>query len=43
MNVFFNDYVGPSTLLKKFVGDYDNALMRMVENECLADLVHLMN
>jgi len=28
--------VGPSTLLKKFVGDYDNALIRMVEKR-LAD------
>jgi len=37
MNAFFDGYVGPSTLLKKFVGDYDNALMRMVENERLAD------
>jgi hypothetical protein len=37
MNAFFDGYVGPSTTLKKFVGDYDNALMRMVENERLAD------
>jgi zinc finger SWIM domain-containing protein 3 len=33
---FFYGYVGPSTLLKKFVGDYDNALIRMVEKR-LAD------
>jgi hypothetical protein len=37
MNAFFYGYVRPSTPLKKIVGDYDNALMRMVENECLAD------
>jgi hypothetical protein len=37
MNAFFDGYVGPSTPLKKFVGDYDNALMRIVENEHLAD------
>jgi zinc finger SWIM domain-containing protein 3 len=36
-NAFFDGYVGPSTPLKKFVGDYDNALMRMVEKERLAD------
>jgi hypothetical protein len=34
---FFYGYVGPKTPLKKFVGDYDNALMRMVENKRLAD------
>jgi zinc finger SWIM domain-containing protein 3 len=37
VNAFFNGYVGPSTPLKKFVGDYDNTLMRMVENERLVD------
>ncbi|XP_059441958.1 protein FAR1-RELATED SEQUENCE 1-like [Corylus avellana] len=37
MNAFFDGYVGPKTPLKKFVGDYNNALMRMVENERLAD------
>jgi hypothetical protein len=37
MNAFFDGYVGPKTPLKKFVRDYDNALMRMVENERLAD------
>lgn len=37
MNVLFDGYVGPSTPLKKFVGDYDNALMRMVENECVGN------
>ena len=33
----FSWLCGAITLLKKFVGDYGNALMRMVENECLAD------
>jgi len=28
-SILFYGYVGPSTPLKKFVGDYDNALMRM--------------
>jgi hypothetical protein len=37
MNTFCYGYVGPKTPLKKFVGDYDNALMRMVENKRLAD------
>jgi zinc finger SWIM domain-containing protein 3 len=37
MNAFCDGYMGLSTPLKKFVGDYDNALMRMVENERLAD------
>jgi hypothetical protein len=37
MNAFFDGYVGPSTPLKKFVGDYDNDVMRIVENEHLAD------
>ncbi|XP_059441753.1 protein FAR-RED ELONGATED HYPOCOTYL 3-like [Corylus avellana] len=37
IKAFFDGYVGPKTPLKKFVGDYDNALMRMVENERLSD------
>jgi len=38
MNAFFDGYVRLSTPLKKFVGDYDNALMRIVEKECLTDV-----
>ncbi|XP_042973141.1 protein FAR1-RELATED SEQUENCE 5-like [Carya illinoinensis] len=37
MNSFFDGYVDATTPLKKFVGDYDNALARMVENEKIAD------
>ena len=35
--MLFCGYVGPSTPLKKFSGNYDNALMRMVKNKHLAD------
>lgn len=33
MNVFFNGYVDATAPLRKFVWDYDNALMKMVKNE----------
>ncbi|GLT53007.1 hypothetical protein SLA2020_263070 [Shorea laevis] len=37
MNAFFDGYVRPSTTLKQFVDQYDNALRKKVENEAFAD------
>jgi hypothetical protein len=41
MNAFFDGYVHSSTILKKFVDGYDNALRKNVENENIADFKSL--
>ena len=37
MNAFFYGYMHPSTTLKEFVDQYDNALRKKVENENVDD------